>query len=172
MRRSAHKHRGYVLGQMLIIVGLALLLLALLGKLLVDSIYLQRIAAEHAQRVSTVDSLTRQLRSDALGTMAYMCDATGITLDMGDAAGHSRVRYAIEPETVRRVTSAGDERVWSARRLGFAWRIEPGPYGDVLYVEFRAQPPPRASDVLTRSYSTAIGLPCAAAAARVDWGAE
>lgn len=159
MRRSAPKRRAYALIELLTFTALSLLLLSVLGKMVVDVIYLQRVAAQHANLVATVDSLTRQLRDDALRTVAYARDANGVSLDLVDETDLSHVTYRVQPDSVYRLTPTGDERVWSALRLGFAWHIEPGPRGDVLHLEFQEQPPPRASVVLTRSSATAIGLP-------------
>lgn len=153
------RRHAYVLAELLTVLALSLLLASVLGKLALDAVYLQRVAAEHAHIVATTDSLTRQLRNDALGTIAYTYDTTAIHLDLVDEAGRASVTYVVQPDSVRRLAPHGDERVWSAWRLGFAWRIEPGPRGDVLHIEFQEQPPPRASEVLTRSSSTAIGLP-------------
>jgi hypothetical protein len=138
---------------------LAALLLLILGKLFVDTIYLQAVAAQHANLVAVADSLTRQLRQDAWATATYRQTGNGLALQTVGAAGSVPVIYTFEPELVRRTALDGDERVWRCRRLQFDWHVEGGPRGDVLWLDLREIRPARATAVLPRSYAVTFLLP-------------
>ncbi len=151
--------RAILLVEVLMVMVIVVVLVGLLFKLVIDAMYLQRIAAQHAARVATMDSLTRRLQRDALATTRYDQHLNTLTLRTLAAAGGSSVSYTIEPEFVRRVQADGDDREWRAERLRFDWHIEHGARGDVLILAFTELPPPRATILPNRSYPAAFGLP-------------
>lgn len=163
MTRPAARLRGFMLVEIIGVLVLGLALAGILGKLVIDAVYLQRIAAEHANRVAVMDSLTRSLRQDALATVAYEMKASRLTLKTVTADGPADVVYALEPGLLRRILSGTEDRVWRSLRLRFAWRREQGPRGDVLLLDLIETPPARASAHPRRTYTAAFGLPATGA---------
>ncbi len=159
MRPARARQRGYLLMHVLLMLPLAALLLLILGKLVIDTIYLQRVAAQHANLVAVADSLTRQLHQDAWATATYRRTGDSLTLQTVSPQGPVSVTYTFEPESVRRTAPDGDERTWHCTRLQFDWHVEGGPRGDVLWLDLRKVPPARATLVLPRSFATTFLLP-------------
>ena len=62
MSRPPTRRPAFLLTELLAMLVLGTALLVILGKLTVEILYLQRIAAEHADRVAVMDSLSRRLR--------------------------------------------------------------------------------------------------------------
>jgi hypothetical protein len=159
MTRPATIRRGIFLAELLAVIAIGILLLALLGKLVTDAIYLQTIAAQHSNRTAVMDALSHRLRQDTLAAVAYEESGKALTLHVLDTAGSSQVTYTFTPELVRRTTSAGDEGAWQSQRLEFAWQVESGARADVLVLDFIEIPPPRRAGLPPRTFSTPFLLP-------------
>jgi hypothetical protein len=165
MSARRYRRRGFTLWAVIATMPLAALLLALLGKLVVDGIYLQRVATQHANLVATGDALTRQLRLDTWATVAWQRTEDTLTLQTVGPDGPATVTYTLGEDFVRRTASTEAEREWRCWRLRFGWRVETGPRGAVLWLELREALPPRATAVRPRTYTTTFLLPKRAMAA-------
>jgi hypothetical protein len=157
--RRNQTRRGFLLVHVILMLPLAALVLLILGQLMLDALYLQRVAIQHANIVAVGDSLTQQLRQDAWAARSYRRSEDSITLSTVGPDGARPITYTFEPADVRRTAPGGDERAWHCWRLRFDWRIESGPRGDVLVLEQLEAPPPRATAVLPRSFPTTFLLP-------------
>jgi hypothetical protein len=153
------RRRGFLLAQMLMMLPLAALLLFVLGKMTVEALRVQHLAAEHANIVAVGEDLLRQLRADARAALACSASGEGFVLDTCGPSGPQRVSYDFTPDQVRRSGAAGDERTWTRWRLSFGWRIEHGPRGDLLSVELRETPPAHVTIVLPRTFTATCLLP-------------
>lgn len=151
--------RGIFLTELLAVVAIGVLVMALLGKLVTDAIYLQTIAAQHGNRTAVMDALTHRLNQDTLAAVGYEEHGAGLTLQVVNSAGLARVTYAFLPELVRRTTPGGEESEWQSQRLEFAWHIEPGTRADVLVLDFVEVAPPRRTGLPPRTFSTSFLLP-------------
>jgi len=159
MTRAGRARRAFLLAEALSAVALAVVLGGLLGKLMLDAFYLQRVAAEHSNRMATIDSAMRQIRRDTVAVTSYAPEGAALVLSVAGADGQQHVRWTVAPDVLQRVREDGEDREWRATRLRFAWRIEHGPRGDVLTIDFIETPPPRGSALPNRTYSTAFFLP-------------
>ena len=158
MRPASARRSGYLLVHVIAVLPLAALLMLILGKLVIDTLYLQRVAAQHANIVAVGDSLARHLREDTWAALDYGLDGNAFALQTVSPAGRDSVTYTFDKETVRRRTSDGDE-AWACTRLRFEWQVESGPRGDVLWLALREIPPARATAVLPRSFTLTFLLP-------------
>jgi len=163
MNARALRAPGYLLIELLIVVGLGAGLIWILGELLLDGLYLQRLAGQHHTRVVAMATLTRQLRGDALCATDYQwhADAEGFTLLMTCSRdeGARSVRYAIGPDRVTRRAEGTVSHTWQAKRLRFMARVDPGSTADVLMVSFTELPPSRSPNLPPRRLSTSVLLP-------------
>lgn len=153
------RRRAVSLVELLAVFLLAGPLLLVLGRVVVDALYVQRLAAQHADQVAVMDSLSRRLRQDALACAAWNWDADRLTLVMEAEAGPAEVVYTLEPGRIARRRPDGQQHEWRSRRLGFAWRLDSGPGGALLVIEFVQERPPRASRVLPRTFAVSLLLP-------------
>ena len=155
--------RCFLLVELMIVIALGTGVIWILGKLLLDGQYLHRIAGQHQARVGTMDTLTDQLRDDALSTVTYEWQPSeqGGTLAVWHDRGRSAsvARYAFETTQVTRTDASGLSDTWETERLRFAAQIEPGPCADVLQVDFIELPPRRAMSLPNRCFSISILLP-------------
>lgn len=166
MTAGRSTRRGFLLLELVIVVVLAAGVLWILSKLLIDGLYLQRIAGQHVARVGVVDALTRRIRTDALSAIGYgwrVAEREATLVLSGRAGGStSEVRYVFEPDRVVRSERSGESVTWQRERLRFAARTERGPQADILYVDFIELPPPRATVLPDRRFSVSVLLPRAA----------
>jgi hypothetical protein len=147
------------LTQVLLMLPLAGVLLTILGTLTVDILYMQRVAAQHANMAAIADNLVRQLRADTRAATSYARDGDRLDLEVLTRDGVQRVTYTVAGEYLQRRGPNGADTTWQYYRLEFAWRVEDGPRGDVLWLELRELPPPRKTAVLPRSFTTSFLLP-------------
>ena len=54
MTYASHTRRGFLLVELMAVLAIGALLLGILGKMVVDMIYLQRVATQHADRVAVM----------------------------------------------------------------------------------------------------------------------
>ena len=163
MTRRFYTNRGLMLTQLMLVLVLASLVVWMLGKILIDSAYLQHVAAQHADRARTTAALTRQLRRDA----STAADARWLRIE--DAAvlemttyGNGRdvgVRYTITNTSVRRERSGVQTHVWQTPRLAFDAVVQRGPHGVVLQLSILEQPPPRPAHQPNRRLELTVMLP-------------
>lgn len=154
--------RAYILTELLALLTVGMVLLTLLGKQTITVLRVQRLAAEHANRLAVMDSLTRQLTADARGVLTWELAGETLVLRVQRDAGPAEVRYTLATGRVQRSGAADDDRAWQAGRLTFGWRVEHGPRGSILWLDFTEQPPPQSLGLPQRTYSVATGLPRAA----------
>lgn len=157
--RRSIRVRAYLLAQVLLMLPLAGVLLLLLGTLLVDMLYVQRVAAEHANLTAITDHLTRQLRADVCACTHYDLAGDDLTLHLLTRAGPQPVVYTLRPQLIRRRGPDGADSAWSYHRLAFTWHLDDGPLTDLLWLDFRELLPARKTAVLPRSYTTSFLLP-------------
>ena len=155
--------RGIFLVELVVVIILGAGMMWVLGKLLLDGLYLQRLAGQHEARASSMVTLTQRLRDDALAATSYRWEA-------GDPGGmlvinrcvdgvSSLVRYAVLSDRVSRSNDGGESDAWQAERLCFAARVESGPCADIFQVDFVELPPPRAPMLSPRQSSVSVLLP-------------
>lgn len=155
-RRS--RRPAFLLVHLITTLPLAALLLLVLGRVVLDAVHVQHVAAQHAGMTVVGDALLTQLRLDALGAASCRQDDAKLTLKLAGANSGSNVEYTFTPTAVWRA-ARGDVRVWQARRLRFDWSTAWGPAGGVLTLDLVELPPPRKSAVLTHSYHATVVLP-------------
>lgn len=161
--RRPHTTRGMMLVQLMLVLVLASLVMWMLGKILIDSAYLQHVAAQHADRARTTAALTRQLRRDAnSATGARWIPAEDASmLEMhtyvnGRAVG---VRYIISSTSVRRERAGVQTHLWQTPRLAFDAGVRRGPHGALLHLSILEQPPPRPAHLPNRRLELTVMLP-------------
>ncbi|MEW6251184.1 MAG: hypothetical protein AB1716_11090 [Planctomycetota bacterium] len=152
---------AFALVHMLAVLPIAALLLMLLGRLIIDAIYVQRLAAEHLEFVTLQDDLLTALRRDACAATGYVEDGDSLVLRTAGPRGPEIVTYTVEPQSARRTRPGETERIWQSRRLRFGWHIERGPRGHVLWLTLEQTPPARRTAVLPHSLTATVLLPAA-----------
>lgn len=150
---------AYLLTELLALLTVGVVLLTLLGKLTLTLLRVQRLAAEHATRMAVMDSLTRQLTDDARGVLTWGLEGATLWLRVCGDDGPADLQYQLTAGQVQRSSPMNGTRAWQADRLTFAWRVERGPQGSVLWLDFTEQPPPRSLGLPNRTYSVATGWP-------------
>lgn len=156
---SRHSRRpAFLLVQLVTTLPLAALLLLVLGRVVLDAVHVQNVAAQHANMTVVGDAMLTQLRLDALAAASCRKSDAKLTLRLAGANGGSNVEYTFTPTAVWRA-ARGDVRVWQARRLRFDWSTTWGPAGGVLTLDLVEMPPPRKSAVLTHTYHATVVLP-------------
>lgn len=162
MRICRRTHRAFTLAEFLITLLVASGVVFLLGKLTLDSIYIQRVAIQHTARIASIDALVRQLHDDARHAITYQFGDDALVLQTHSPDHLLEIRYELAEDLVRRSVN-GTDTSWSARRLAFAWKIEPGPRADLLHMTFVELPPPKYTGLEARDYTVPIALPHAPA---------
>lgn len=165
MTRLQTRRRAYLLVHVVTILPIAALLLLVLGRLLLDSLYVQRVAAEHARIVAAGADLLRQLRADALATTRWSLRGDVLRLEAVLPGGQTPIEYRLARDHVARVAASSAERHWSAPRLRFVWQLETGGAGSVLWVELNESPPARKTAVLVKRFRASVFLPAQSATA-------
>ena len=148
MIRPRRQIRAFTLLELIFAIAVAMLIVAVLGKLLLDGIYLQRIAWERSSRVAIAGALTDRLRADALGAIAHTWeeDATGATLSLFTCADGARrqVQWVFGSDDVLRRVDGREAGSFRAERLGFSAQIERKEQADLLMLDLIVSPPARA----------------------------
>lgn len=156
--KGTSQRRAFVLIELLSFVILASMLLTVIWKLMVDSVYVQRMAAQYAHRTGAMDAMLRTLRSDTIQAGAYCWDGATLTLtEIADEPG--TVVFKFVSGRARRLSGGAETCVWQAPRLRFEARVLQGEVGDVLEVIFIEDPPPRPSRVALRTHAASVCLP-------------
>jgi len=158
------RRSGFVLIELLAVILLGVIVISIAGKLLVDSLYLLRIAGDHADRVAVMDTLEQHLREDTLSADSYDWDGAALRLSERINGEDTLVSYFVEADHVLRTSSRSAALTWSAARLQIAARVEHGPRLDSLLLEFVERPPKRATGSPNREFTVSILLPASARA--------
>lgn len=156
---SCARKRAYLLVHVVTMLPIAALLLLVLGRLLLDSLYLQRVAAEHSRIVATGADLMRRLRADALATTRWSLSGEALRIDAFLPDGRTPIEYRFAQDHIVRVAASSGERHWSAPRLQFVWRVETGGTGSVLWIELNETPPARKTAALFKRFHASVFLP-------------
>ena len=159
MTPRSSSERAFMLVDVLAVVVAGTLLCTVLVVTLNDAVYLQRTAAAHVDRKSSISTLTRQWRRDALATMAYRWDGTVLSLDVATPDGALAVQYAVAADKITRVLDGAETHAWQAVRLRFTARLERGPRASLLHVDLTEQAPPRATVPSERHATLTFLLP-------------
>jgi type II secretory pathway pseudopilin PulG len=163
MSRSRCPLRAFILVELLVAIAVSMVIIAVLGKLLLDGMYLQRIAWERTSRNAVADALADRLRADALGAAGHnwIADDCGLTLNLLTCAAGSpqNVEWRFAPESVVRRVEHREAGSFEAERLRFAARIEPNERADLLLLDLIVSPPERARYARPRIWSQCVFLP-------------
>ena len=163
------RDRAFTLLEVLLAATTLVVVVFLLGKLFVDGLYLQRVAADRSDRDAAIAALVDQLRYDALGASKYSWidgeESDMLTLSTYADGAPRVVRYEIAPKLIRRFEGGNETGAFAAHRLEFAASASPGRYADVLDLELTPPPPPRAYHSAPRVVTESIVLPGASGVA-------
>jgi type II secretory pathway pseudopilin PulG len=167
MSRSRRHVRAFTLVELMFVISAASIALFVLGKLLIDGIYLQRIAGERANRLAVLESMVETLRADALVASGYTLteNENGPTLALRTYAegSYRRVEWAFQGDHVLRRVDGREAGRFAAPRVCLAARLEHGARFDILALQTTVSPPPRSSRKSPRTYAERLLLPrCAA----------
>jgi hypothetical protein len=159
MNRRTLRPRAFILSELIGVVTLTTLVLLVLTRLVNDAVYMQRVASDHADRVAVMDTVTTRLNRDLAAASVYHWDGTDTLVLRGTSTSQStNVSYVFSNDLVRRQVDDRSQE-WRTRRLSFAARLAYGPSGDVLELDFIAQPPPRRIESDARTYHATFTLP-------------
>ncbi len=155
-----------LLVQVLALTALMVVLGALLSRVMLDLVRVHRLAGEHADRIAVMDTLDKQLRHDLRTAERITINGDTLTLHIRGPAGSALLHYQFTPVTITRSVDPAPPDPFSgpaateyrARRLRFAWQLEPAPHGGLLQLRFIEEPPPHRR-LPDRTYSTALWLP-------------
>lgn len=155
------RRRAVLLVEFLAVMLPAAILLGLLGLMISDFLTLQRLAAEHATRMSLVDSLCAKLRADILPAerAVWTAGQDGTSVLALHLPDETRVVYQITAERVVRWVGESDEQAWTANRLEFAAISVSGRTGRVLQLMLDELPPPQNHLLPSRRFATTFVLP-------------
>jgi prepilin-type N-terminal cleavage/methylation domain-containing protein len=170
MTTTARRNQAFTLVEVVIAIAVVTIILAVLGKFLIDGMYLQRVATQRADRTAIIDALMRRLNADALGATRYdwVDGPSGPTLTLktvGDGSVRD-VRYVFERDRVIRYEAGRESGVFGADRLQFDARLDFGYRWDTLVVDLMVAPPARAHWRPARITTRRILLPHASAPSR------
>lgn len=164
------RRRAFMLVELLSVLIPATILLGLMAVLIADFITLQRLAGEHAARMTVADSLCARMRADIASARhadwTTAEDGSG-TLSLSSPA-EARIAYRIESNRVTRSVADVEDSVWSAARLQFACNCLSGSSGRLLRLALDELPPPRNSLLPSRRFATTFVLPTGSTDPRGD----
>ncbi len=162
MTRPCRQIRAFTLVELIFAIAVAMVITAVLGKLLLDGIYLQRIAWERANRVAIAGALTDRLRADAAGAVSHTWeeDAAGATLSLLTCSDGTRrqVQWVFRPDDVLRRVDGREAGRFSVERLRFSAQLEQYERADLLVLDLIVSPPARARKMPPRTTSECVLL--------------
>lgn len=163
MIRPRPQTRAFMLLELMFAISVASIIFFALGKLLLDGIYLQRIAAQRANRLAVTQALTERLRADALGAVAYAWNeresASTLKLHTYADGSHRQVDWVFRGDQVVRRADDRDAGGFRTERLRFYAQIERNTHADILALELIVCPPARSRHSSPRSSSERVLLP-------------
>ena len=159
MIRTCARRGAFTLVELLAVLALSTIVAGILGRMVVDAIYLHRIAAEHADRMAVIDSLDRQLRDDCRAAERARWDGHSLDLTPLGAVPSAIVRYVLDDRRVARLADNAETHVWQSKRLRFDVRVESGAQAAVFHLVCHEEPPPRATALPVRAFDLAFVLP-------------
>ena len=155
--------RGFTLVEMLFAVSALLIMMLVLSKMLVDGIYMQRIAGERVNRGATVAAITQRLRADAIGAVDYKMTAQGnadlLTLSTYLDGMRREVQWIFQVENVLRLVDGHELDGYANERLLVSVALEPGTLHDILELKLTVVPPSRSRGHTPRISTEQILLP-------------
>ncbi len=161
----SRRRRALLLIEFLFVLLPSVIVFGLMMFLIVDFITIQRLAGEHASRMTVVDSLSAKLRDDIASSRNVGCvvseDGTAV-LSLSSIDNESII-YRFDPERVSRSVSEVADNIWSAPRLGFACAMRSGAAGRLLQLSLEELPPPPNSALPPRRFVMTFVLPAAQA---------
>lgn len=152
--RTAPRVPAFSLLELISAIAGATLLVALCFQLFNSTVYLQRLAAQHADRTAAVDHLARQLRADLLAAERVSFENPWLRL----SGLSSSVDYRFVADHVARFEDGREIERWHAVRLSFSVQFRTGPAGDLLRIDCIESPPPRATRLGVRCDTLAFPL--------------
>lgn len=155
IRRIVHSSaRGIFLVEQMALLAAGLLLLMICGRLFWNTLYVHRLAAQHADRIAVVDHFNRQLQSDiAASEFAFFSDDR-LTL----CRPEGEFAYHFSESRVDRLVKGVIHESWFAARLRFSPSL-PGPRGNLLVIDCIEDAPPKATRLKPRIDRLAYALP-------------
>lgn len=148
MNRTQTHQCGFMLLELIFMLTAAALVLFVLNKLLLDGLYLQRVADERINRASLIDGLVERLRRDALQAAGHAWrsepNRAALTFEIPTHAAVERVEWIFRPTEITRRVNNCDFSAFSASRLSFEARLEAEMLADLLHLKFVVQPPERS----------------------------
>jgi type II secretory pathway component PulJ len=162
MSAMIRRTRAFTLVELMLAIPIMLIVMFVLGKLVIDGIYLQRIATQQANRQTVITALMNRLRADALGAAVYEWSETGgrtLTLSTSASGAPRRVCWTFGKDDVRRTEDGRDAGSFAAERLHFDPSIENGSRSDVLTLDLAVDPPSRAHQRKPLVFSEKVLLP-------------
>ncbi len=154
MRR--HARRGYSLVTTLALLPIVALLLVTVGKVWLDTLHVEQLARQYAERRAAMGAIERQLRSDLRSAVSYAASPAHLTLRT--SAGE-RVDWRIAGGSATRSSATDGSRRWSAARLSFLARVERAPSGALLRLTYLETPPRRSIGLPARPSEVTFALP-------------
>ena len=163
MTRPRRATTAFMLVELMMLVVCMAAVAGLLTVMVCDAFYLQRVAAARADRLAVCQSLTRELRRDALTAVGHDWDGSTLALAAIAPDGRHDVRYAISTQTVVRTEDGAETHVWRALRLEFTGRLEVGDAANVFFLKLIELPAPRGGRRSPRSVEVPVLLTANAA---------
>lgn len=134
--------------ELIFMLTAAALVLFVLNKLLLDGLYLQRVADERINRTSLIDDLVERLRRDALQAAGHAWrsepNRAALTFEIPTHAAVEHVEWIFRPNEIARRVNGCDSSAFSAARLSFEACLEAKMLADLLHLKFVVQPPERS----------------------------
>ena len=147
MTRSCRRDRGFILLELIFMLTISAIVVFLLYKMCIDGMYIQRLASERDNRVTTLNAMIERLRADALVMSGYSWDQTGesaiLDLITCTVEQTTHVTWIFGPIEIRRLEDGRDAGVFSADRLTFKTMLERGEHADTLVLQTIVAPPER-----------------------------
>lgn len=153
-RTPTRSPRAFLMVELLSGLVAGLLLIGICSYLFADSLYLQRIAAQHADRVAVVEHLSRELRDDVAAAGDWRFSDSRLELQCADAT----VTYDVSPTLVRRSVDGKQTHTWSATRLTFDARLQTEVRGNLFTLDFAETPPTKATRLSVRTDRLSFNL--------------
>jgi hypothetical protein len=160
VKPPAAQRSAFMLGEMLTVLVIGIIVGGVMAKLVIDAIYLQRVAGQRLDRAAVRAALSARLRQDAAVATAYSWD--GRSLRLTNSAGGSIVDYEIADDEITRRSEGAQTHGWRATRLRFAADLKRGQRRDLFCLACDDQPPPRAIGLPQRAFTFTFVMPPAA----------
>lgn len=166
------RRHGYLLVELLLVIAIAAILLTIMGKLILDAIYLQRIATQHLHRMAQIEQAVETMRRDACAALASGWETDGesarLTLVNETDPARETIEYRIEAARISRWERGRQSHAWEAPRLTFRGGFETGATHGLFVLTCEERPPPRATTLPLRTFEISVLTPIDATAKPAD----